>query len=136
MKKQKMKLHCINHYYCEYNNICEYNRTKQKMYKIRKRLRDFLVFKFGIHLGSLESKWIYRDLSGTTICHHHVSRNYSCFDCKYSRCDTVEIEMCCTNEDYINNKFSESNIPGKRHCKFFSKDEYADDYNKETGEYI
>lgn len=137
---------CNVSYKCDCAKKCKYHRKKDFAYYYTSamiELRRFFEWKFHIKLP-----WLIfighndYDMSGTTKCPFHKSRCYTCFHCKYSEYDNCECEQICVNENYQQatyeeaNAFEDSDWHHQGRCKFFEKNEWADNYDRETGEHI
>lgn len=122
--------HCLSSCWCEHGRKCKY-KLRCRHHNLKVRLNNFLYYNFKFKLPSL----IYItqhavDLSGTEKCPFKMERMYSCWDC------THHYGMDnCSSEEYRNASYEESRHPTlKLACKFFEKNEYADKWDKKTGE--
>lgn len=121
---------------CEHFRKCKY-RKSCKFHNWSVGVHRFFEYKLHIKLPH----WLYidklfTDLSGTTTCPFNMPRQYTCHVCKYQAGYDEHMKGLCNNEDYINSTWSESHIDGSPYCKFFEKDDWADKYDKKTGEVI
>ena len=124
--------HCLSSCWCDCGRKCKY-RGRYKLHNLKVRINRFLYDKFRLHLPNL----IYFsqhsvDLSGTEKCPFKKERMYTCWDCEYH----YGMDNC-SSEEYRNASYEESRHPTlDRACKFFEKNEYADKWDKKTGERI
>ena len=127
--------HCGSHCWCDKGSKCKY-RKGFVFHNWSVNVHNWFYWKFNIKLPH----WIYigkryTDLSGTIKCPFRKSRRYTCYDCEY-----LYGERGCINKNYRNTSWEESrsNDPewdsGK--CKFFEKNSWADNWDKNTGERI
>ena len=121
---------------CEHRHKCKY-RKSCKFHNWSVNVHRFFEYKLHIKLPN----WLYidklfTDLSGTTTCPFNMPRQYACYVCKYQAGYDEYMKGLCSNKDYINSTWSESHIDGSSHCKFFEKNDWADKYDKKTGEVI
>lgn len=124
--------HCLDSCWCDCGHKCKY-RKGFKFHNFSVAVHRFFEYRLHIELPHLFyiGKCI-TNLSGTAKCPFHKSRRYTCFDCKYQYGDRN-----CSNEKYHNASWKESRPDdpewsnGK--CKFFEKNEWADDWDRKTG---
>ena len=132
--------HCSNSYRCEHGRKCKY-RKGFKFHNWSVSVHRFFEYKLHIKLPHL--LYIgkeYTDLSGTTKCPFKIERQYSCIDCKYHAGYDEHMKGICGNTErhdlIIAGKGNECYMPGHRHCTFFEKSEWADKWDKKTGQRI
>ena len=132
--------YCNNSCYCDCRSQCKYGKDFQFNNRCV-RVRNFFQYKLHIklpHLISIHKHYV--DLSGTPKCPFKKEREYSCHHCKYHAGFDEYMKGLCGNEEYrrLNRegRAMEHYLPGKRHCKFFEKNEWADKWDKNTGEII
>jgi len=124
--------------WCNCSNKCKH-KSNYKFHNWSVRVHRFFEYKLHIKLPHLLYIGKHSvDLSGTTKCPFNKSRYYTCWDCKYSDCDPDGV---CLNEERNNTPVEERKIIdpdwgeyGK--CKFFEKSEWADNWDRNTGERI
>lgn len=134
---------CNVSYKCDCAQKCKYRYSRNSFARFYTsavmEIRRFFEYKLKIKLPYLLFiGHTNRDLSGTAKCPFNKSRCYTCFDCESCSPNGV-----CNNENYRNaNWEAEGNfeIPTdwgyQWICKFFEKNELADNYDKKTGEHI
>lgn len=129
---------CNDSRYCNCQRKCKYSNGGYWFHNLSCKIHLFFEYRLHIklpHLLYIGKK--HTSLSGTTKCPFHKSRHYTCWDCKYS---DGQVHGSCLNEKYRKASYEESRTDdpewnsGK--CKFFEKNEWADDWDKETGEMI
>lgn len=133
----KYSTHC-SFYECDCRSKCKY-RKASSIHRILVNFRIWLSNNININKlpNILFIDKPFRDLSGTTRCPFNVPRRYHCNDCIYSDYDDM-CEGICTCDERIKlikaRKFEEIRSSDKyTPCKFFTKNEFADNYDKETG---
>lgn len=133
---------CNVSYKCDCAQKCKYRYSRKSFARYYTsavmEIRRFFEYKLKIKLPYLLFiGHTNRDLSGTAKCPFNKSRCYTCWVCKYSYGDRG-----CSNEDYRKsdwktaNDFEDPDWHQQGRCKFFEKTEWADKYDKETGEDI
>lgn len=132
--------HCMNSCYCDCASKCKY-RKGYKFHNWSVAVRRFFEYKLHIklpHLLYINKKST--DLSGTTKCPFKKERMYSCHNCKYHSGFDEYMKGLCGNQERnrLNKegKWREHYLPGELRCKFFEKNEYADNWDRNTGERI
>ena len=126
-----------NNLYCKNRSKCKYRKSFNKLHNFYIRIRNF--FKYRLHI---KLPWLiyldkkHTDLSGTTTCPFKMPRNYSCNVCEYQAGYDEHMKGICGNKDYINSTWEESHLDESPYCRFFEKNEWADRYDKKTGETI
>lgn len=127
---------CSDACWCDCASKCKY-RKGFGFHNFSVRLHDF--FQYRLHIKLPHFLYVDKEsnhLSGTEMCPYQKSRRYTCWDCKYS------LGNGCGNKQYRDSTWEESHDfedpewhnTGK--CKFFEKDEFADNYDRKTGEII
>ena len=129
---------------CGYNceDSCYCDKAKQCKYKSSHRYHNFIVnfhnfFKYKLHIELPHLIYIqkeYKQLSGTKKCPFNKSRHYTCSHCAYSGYDDYGLEEICVNNIRNATPYKatlEINNDWGTTCKFFKKNEWADDYKKE-----
>lgn len=131
---------CIDVFNCDCGYKCKY-RSNYNFHNWRVRVHRF--FEYRLHIKLPYFLYISREsarLSGTTKCPFKIPRKYTCSDCKYHDGYDEDLNGLCNNEEYISlnkeGRAMEHYIEGEEHCKFFDKNEWADKYDKNTGEII
>ena len=131
---------CRSACYCDCAKKCKY-RKGFPFSNWYVSIRRFFEYQLHIKLPY----WLfitktYTDLSGTTKCPFKKERRYTCFDCKSHGGFDEYMNGLCANKEYIRlnkeGRASEHYVPGQSYCKFFEKSEWADKWNKNTGERI
>lgn len=129
--------HCMNSCYCDCALKCKY-RKGYKFHNWSVAVHRFFEYKLHIklpHFLYINKKST--DLSGTTKCPFKKERMYSCYDCKYQHGMDEYMHGLCNNKQYGNASYEESRHPTNPCvCKFFEKNEYADNWDRNTGEKI
>jgi hypothetical protein len=132
--------HCSISYCCDCGRKCKY-RKGFKFHNWSVSVHRFFEYRLHIklpHLLYINKE--YTDLSGTTKCPFKKERRYTCFDCKYHGGFDEYMKGLCANKEYIRlnkeGRAIEHNVPGQSYCKFFEKSEWADRWDKNTGERI
>lgn len=129
--------------YISYGTACTFSRCENRD-KCKYGYKPFQKWLNNIHMKTDHKIIVDRpreNLSGTTKCPFNEPRVYSCFDCKYHGGYDEYMKGLCSNEErYALNKAKRSRetMSDDEHipCKFFEKNEYADKFDKRTGEYI
>lgn len=125
---------------CDCASKCKY-RKGFKFHNWSVGVHRFFEYKLHIKLPH----WLYinkhwTDLSGTTKCPFKKERRYSCHNCKYQAGYDIDCKGICGNKERYRlieeGRGMELYIQGQYHCKLFEKNEWADKYNKDTGEKI
>jgi hypothetical protein len=123
--------------YCDCASKCKY-KGSWKWHNFWVEVSRFFYRKFKIHWHN--PIYITRhsvDLSGTPKCPFKKERMYHCTDCKYQAGYDEYCKGLCGNPEYHNASWKESKHPtNPRICKFFEKNEWADAWDKNTGEII
>lgn len=132
--------HCSCSYRCEHGRKCKY-RKGFKFHNWSVDVHRFFEYRLHIklpHLLYINKK--YTDLSGTTKCPFKKEREYTCFDCKHHAGFDEYMKGLCGNKErhrlIKEGKGSEITMPDKSYCKLFEKSEWADKFDKDTGETI
>lgn len=127
---------CRSHSYCKYRTKCKYH-SKYRFHNWSVAVHRFFEFHFHIklpHWLCIHKKYV--DFSGTSKCPFHTSRRYTCWDCKYT---SGQIDGECLHPLYASTPLEElkvkddPNWEGGR-CSLFEKNEWADQWDKDTGE--
>ena len=121
--------HCLSSCYCDCSHKCKYRKINSRLHNFRVCISRFLHLNYisRIHIAKNNV-----DLSGTEKCPFKKERIYTCWDCRYSYG-----MRGCSNEKWRTSSWEESQHPTNRYvCKFFEKNDYADNYDKKTGERI
>lgn len=126
--------YCLDSARCDRKSKCKhgvgfkYHNWSVKVHKFF-RYRLHIKLPYILYIGK-EDAW----LSGTTKCPFNKPRRYTCRHCKFKD------GWVCFNEDYIRlnkeGRSEEHEVEGQSYCKFFEKNEWADKYDKNTGETI
>jgi hypothetical protein len=116
---------CGDASHCDKSKHCKH-RAKYRYHNFMVKLNRFFEYKLHIkfpHLICFQKEWV--RLSGTKLCPYHKSRNYTCWDCKYNT-----YTENCLNETRNNTPYKETLCDSEwgKKCKFFDKNEWADDY--------
>lgn len=126
---------CMDSCWCDRASKCKYNK-EYTYHNLSVRVHNFFEYRLHIKLPHLIYITIRNaNMSGTEMCPYHKSRLYTCHDCKW--CTGKDY---CENPDYSKSPYEESknfDDPDWHNvcrCKFFEKNEYADRYDKKTGE--
>lgn len=131
---------CADYYYCDCANKCKY-KPKYTFHNWDVAVHRFFEQKLHIKLPH----WLYverwrANLSGTTTCPFNQPRIYTCYQCKYQAGYDSDLNGICGNEERnrLNREGKGSEISefGKGRCKLFEKADWADKYDKETGEML
>lgn len=130
--------HCNNSYGCKYGMKCKY-RKGFRFHNWSVSVHRFFEYNLNIklpHILYIQRK--YTDLSGTTKCPFKQERKYTCFDCKYHGGFDEDMNGLCANKEYIRlnkeGRRKEIDVPNQSYCKLFEKSEWADKFDKNTGE--
>lgn len=117
------------------------HRPNYRFHNCSVAIRRFFEYRLHIKLPQLiyfNKKWV--KLSGTTKCPFNKPRRYTCHDCKFQNGYDEYYNGLCSNKDYIRlnkeGRSKEHDVKGQSYCKFFEKNEWADKYDKDTGETI
>lgn len=130
--------HCSISYCCDCGRKCKY-RKGFKFHNWSVSVHRFFEYRLNIKLPH----WLYinkeyTDLSGTTKCPFKKERRYTCFDCKYHAGFDEYMNGLCGNKERHHlikeGRYDECDVPDKAYCKFFEKSEWADKWDKNTGE--
>lgn len=129
---------CLSSCWCDCQAKCKY-KSKYTFHNFSVNVHRFFEYRLHIklpHLIYIQRKSV--DLSGTTKCPFKKGRRYTCWDCKYT---DGQIHGYCLNKKYINStieerKCNDSNWKSPGRCKFFEKGEFADSWDRKTGEHI
>lgn len=127
---------CSSACYCGYAKICKY-RKGFKFHNFSVAVHRFFEYRLHIklpHLLYINKRWT--DLSGTTKCPYKKDRLYTCWDCVY--CDG-NVDGICLNPKRGTATKKELEVIdvywGNHHrCGLFKKNEWADNWDKNTGE--
>jgi hypothetical protein len=120
--------------YCDNSKKCKHI-AKHRYHNFAVRLHRFFEYKLHIKLPQLicfKKEW--KRLSGTKLCPYHKSRRYSCYNCKYLGYDHYHLEENCLNKIRNNTCYKNTLEPDNdwnTKCKFFEKNDWADDYKTE-----
>lgn len=132
--------HCSQSYCCDCGKKCKY-RKGFKFHNWSVKVHRFFQWHLHIklpHLLYINKK--YTDLSGTTKCPFKKERKYHCIDCKYHDGYDEYMNGLCGNKEYRRlgreGKGGELYVQGQHYCKLFEKNEWADKWDKNTGETI
>ena len=132
--------YCLDSSYCDCRNKCKHSRGF-KFHNWSVNVRRFFQYRLHIKLPHIlyigkKDAW----LSGTTKCPFNKPRRYTCNHCKFQGGYDEDLNGLCSNEEYIRlnkeGRSMEHYVEGQSYCKFFEKDEWADKYDKDTGETI
>lgn len=117
--------------WCNKANKCRYGRGGYKFHNALIEFRCWVHRKLHIELPSLVyfCKWDV-DLSGTTKCPYKMPRRYTCWDCKQA----YGMENCRISWD--KRKPCEDIEWPNSHCGSYEPDEFADSWDRKTGERI
>ena len=128
--------HCSSSCWCD-KRKCKY-RKGFKFHNFSVNVHRFFNYHFNINLPHLlYINRRYTDLSGTTKCPYGKSRFYTCYDCKYCGYD-----RSCNNPKYSTATYEELidfiDDDWNRHCRcnLFEKSDYADAWDRDTGERV
>lgn len=128
---------CGSSCYCNCASKCKY-RKGYKFHNWSVAIHRFFEYRLHIklpHFLYINKKWT--DLSGTTKCPFKKERMYTCYDCKYQNGMDEYMNGLCGNKQYHNASYEESRHPtNSQICRFFEKSEWADRWDKNTGEKI
>lgn len=131
---------CLDGTYCDCRSKCKH-RSGYKFHNWSVNLHRFFEYRLHIKLPHFlyigkQNAW----LSGTTKCPFKKPRRYTCNHCKFQGGYDEDFNGLCSNKEYIQlnkeGRSKEHNVEGQSYCKFFEKDEWADKYDKDTGETI
>lgn len=131
---------CWDNQYCDCANKCKY-KPRFTFHNWSVAVRRFFERKLHIKLPC----WLYINkqhtyLSGTTKCPYHKERIYTCGHCKYQAGYDENLEGLCGNEERLRlgreGRMAEISDYGKGRCKLFEKADWADKYDKKTGEIL
>ena len=128
---------CSNGCYCDCGYKCKH-RNNYRWHNFWVEVSRFLYRKFNIdwHNPIYITKH-YVDLSGTPKCPFKKERMYSCIHCKYQAGYDEYMKGLCSSKEHRETPRKESRHPtNPRICKFFEKNNWADKYDKATGEMI
>lgn len=128
---------CSNGCYCDCGYKCKH-RSNYKWHNFWVEVSLFLRRKFNIdwHNPIYITKH-YVDLSGTSKCPFKKERMYHCIHCKYQAGYDEYMKGLCSNKGHRDTPWRERRHPtNPQICKFFEKNEWADKYDKDTGETI
>lgn len=124
--------HCSSSCYCDCKSKCKH-KNGFKFHNWSISVHRFFEYHFHIALPYLLYVGKeYTDLSGTTKCPFHKSRRYTCWSCKNQR----GLRECSI--PYNERRKIEQPTEWGDHsiCGNFEKCEWADDWDKDTGEII
>lgn len=128
--------HCGTYFKCPHGQTCKY-RKAHTFHNLSVKIHRW----FELYLHIKLPHWFYMnkrytDLSGTTKCPHSMHRFYTCYNCIFQ-----EGDRGCENKSRL--KFIEEfgylaseDEKNPYICKFFLKNEWADNYDKNTGRTI
>lgn len=121
--------------YCDCCNKCKY-KSNYKWNNFWVGVSRFLYRKFKIDWHNPIHITKHRvDLSGTTKCPFKKERMYHCMDCKHHAGYDEHMKGLCGNKAYHNASWAESQHPTNPCvCKFFEKNDWADNWDRNTGE--
>jgi hypothetical protein len=128
---------CSNGCYCDCGSKCKH-RSNYRWHNFWVNVSLFLRRKFNIdwHNPIYITKH-YVDLSGTSKCPFKKERMYHCIHCKHHAGYDEYMKGLCSNKEWRNASYTEAQHPtNPQICKFFEKNNWADNYDKETGEMI
>ena len=131
--------HCSNSFRCKCGSKCKY-RKGFTFHNWSVGVHRFFEYRLHIklpHLLYIQRQ--YTDLSGTTKCPFQMERIYTCFDCKYHAGFDEYMKGICGNKErhrlVEERKWEELDVPDVPYrCKLFEKREWADKFDKNTGE--
>lgn len=132
---------CMDSTDCNCRDKCKYCRISFRFHNWSAKVHNFFEYRLHIKLPHIlyigkKDTW----LSGTTKCPFNKPRRYTCYHCKSHGGFDEYYGGLCSNEDYIRlnkeGRSMEHYVEGQSYCKFFEKDEWADKYDKNTGETI
>lgn len=128
--------YCTDVYDCDCGYKCKY-RNNYKFHNWRVRVHRF--FERRLHIKLPYFLYICKErarLSGTTKCPYGKSRLYTCWQCKY--CDGDPDGVCLNPKKATMSieelKFDDPEWGTYNRCSLFEKNEWADRYDKNTGE--
>ena len=131
---------CLDSIYCDCSKKCKH-LDSFRFHNWSVRFHNYFKYHLRINLPRL--LYICKKpshLSGTTKCPFNKPRFYRCHHCKYDAGMDDDYNGICSNDSYINlnkeGRSIEHYVEGQIVCKFFDKNEWADRYDKNTGETI
>lgn len=134
------RYNCMDGIECDCRSKCKH-RGGYKFHNWSVSVHRF--FEYRLHIKLPHLLYICKKdahLSGTTKCPFNKPRRYTCSHCKFQGGYDEDFNGLCSNEEYIRlnkeGRSKEHNVEGQSYCKFFEKDEWADKYDKDTGETI
>lgn len=136
--KIEIGYNCSNSCVCDCRDKCRYN-AKYTWHNFIVSIRRFFYRKFNIELGRLPFYFErhYTDLSGTTTCPFKKERMYSCIHCSYHAGFDEYMKGLCSNKERTDSTWKDTQHPSQPVvCKYFKKNNFADNYDKKTGDMI
>lgn len=127
---------CWESCWCKYGAKCKY-RSKYRFHNMCACINRFFQYRLGwrwfripIYIQSHSS-----DMSGTTLCPHHMPRVKTCWSCTYS-CGDRECRNKLRNKLIREGKFEELECGESRRCKLFEPDDWFERYDRKTGDVL
>lgn len=123
---------CLSSCYCNKASKCRYKKG-HKFNNAIVRFRNFIYRKFKINLPQIIFIGPHDvDLSGTTKCPYHMPRRYTCWDCQ----NAYGMDNCRIPFRDRKPLIEETDGFSSQICGSYVPNQWADSWNRKTGEHI